>query len=1355
MVKQFNELELLLKFPYEKSSNQTLVDVGGHVGSFAKRFAKKGWRIIAFEPEPENRRELENNLREFQNVTIIPKAVSNKEGQLVPFYVSSEHWGIHSLKPFHKTHQPKFTVETVRLDQTLKNLDVNEVSLLKVDVEGADFLVLQSFDFNKIKPEIVMCEFADDRSQPNFGCNHHDIAKYMQSWGYHVFVSEWSPVKEYGRKGKKGTAHNFLQLVPYPLNHESIGWGNLIFVRSDCLEPFNQTLPKYLDIFYKERQRTILEKSKAKIEAFQNKHQGERCVIIGNDPSLNKMDLCFLKDEICFATNKTYLGFDKWNFTPNYYVAVNPLVIDRGANEIQKIPCQKFISNRGVNYIAPEEDVIFVKTFSDEGTPFSNNPVLGLNEGGTVTYVAMQLAYYMGFKTVILIGVDHKYIPNGFPNTEAVSTEDDIKHFHPHYFGKGTKWNLPDLATSEKHYQIAKNYFNNNGREIIDATLNGCCNVFPKVDYKALFFENTKLGTALGDTPSGFEQTTDLSYTTLVRQAWFSYKAGYYSEMEKFLNLSLNSSPCLQIETIFNWVEKFTDFSREYGDNFDVDSLTGLLEWKRLICKIIDEEPGKAPNLNIGFYPDFESGEAYADHFYRMLWYLNPIVNSIDKIFIPTKFLVDKLPQIPDYLDPNSAKFYTYFKNKLIFLDSADEKSLVKHLQKTNIVLLWKTSDSERDKIPQTPFKKEIKNKKIWRIDHSKERFAGSFYLYCGEQNVPEYSEYLEKSKSLFDELAEKITSKNGFLFGTGPSLSQMAHNFNFSDGETIACNSMVKNKTLMEYLHPRIIVIADPIFHAGCSTYAAKFRKYLCEALSYFQSYLIVPMRDLHIYKKNLDGDFQNRIIGIPFQKSEKPNLNLKNQFNVTTANNILTLFLLPVAATFFDKIYVLGCDGRPLEENTYFWQHDKSSQINDEMDTIQKAHPGFFSIDYNDYYLEHCNTLEKWILAAENLGKQVTNLTPSYIPALKKRTEENVLQLCSKLESVSEISESPLVSVIVPARNAANTIVTTIESVQKEKLDNWELIVINDGSTDETASLVSKISVADGRVHLYETLGEGVSIARNIGLNVAKGKYIGFLDADDLFTNDALTKRVHFLEKNKDCSGVYCQTKVVDANLNEFGWVIGSHGRKLTFLDMHGNIHLDSVIGKAELMKRQSFEIGRTNGEDWLYLSQVLRAGVELEYVSDTHVLYLIHPTSAVLTKFALHEEKCLEVIDIIYGYDEKCVEPSSKYRDGLQKPNKKLVILRRRLNQLTFLLLTKNSRQFFDCMQRSVDLPWSNLSKKEICNNIKRLVMRNYCCASQELWQKELISKADYIRKVFSRFKVNESLPHYYQAILELCQ
>lgn len=241
----FSELELLLKFPFEAKSQATLVDVGAHAGFVSVRFSRKGWRVIAFEPEPENRKDLQERLKPYKDVTIIPKAVSNKEGELVPFYVSSEHWGIHSLKPFHPTHKPTLTVETVRLDKTLNRLGVNHVSLLKIDVEGADFSVLQGFDWDKIKPEMVMCEFADDRSLPNFGCTHHDIACYMEGKGYKVFVSEWAPIKEYGRKGEKSDPHQFLQCVPYPLDHQP-AWGNLIFVRRDRLNAFEKVLSDYL-----------------------------------------------------------------------------------------------------------------------------------------------------------------------------------------------------------------------------------------------------------------------------------------------------------------------------------------------------------------------------------------------------------------------------------------------------------------------------------------------------------------------------------------------------------------------------------------------------------------------------------------------------------------------------------------------------------------------------------------------------------------------------------------------------------------------------------------------------------------------------------------------------------------------------------------------------------------------------------------------------------------------------------------------------------------------------------------------------------------------------------------------------
>ncbi|MCI0892682.1 MAG: hypothetical protein J4N65_09025, partial [Chloroflexi bacterium] len=108
-------------------------------------------------------------------------------------------------------------------------------------------------------------------------------------------------------------------------------------------------------------------------------------------------------------------------------------------------------------------------------------------EGGTVTYVALQAAYWMGFQEVILVGVDHRYSTAGPANAMVVSQSDDPDHFDPEYFGRGFRWQLPDLEASERSYRLARAAFEADGRRIVDATVGGQLEVFPKIDYKSLF----------------------------------------------------------------------------------------------------------------------------------------------------------------------------------------------------------------------------------------------------------------------------------------------------------------------------------------------------------------------------------------------------------------------------------------------------------------------------------------------------------------------------------------------------------------------------------------------------------------------------------------------------------------------------------------------------------------------------------------------------------------------------------------------------------------------------------------------------------------------------------------------------
>lgn len=222
-----------------------------------------------------------------------------------------------------------------------------------------------------------------------------------------------------------------------------------------------------------------------RLAAFHNRHQGERAVLVCNGPSLNHMDTRFLRKHICFGLNKIYLGFKKFGFYPRYYVAVNDLVIEQAAAPIKALNCVKFISQRNAAHVPESALTHYIRTHSPPHK-FCKDITQGVNEGYTVTYAALQVAYYMGFKEVVIVGMDHRFSYQGQPNETRLMQGDDPNHFDPAYFG-GQRWDNPDLAHSEESYRLARQVFEADGRRIVDATLNGACTAFEKQPYTQVF----------------------------------------------------------------------------------------------------------------------------------------------------------------------------------------------------------------------------------------------------------------------------------------------------------------------------------------------------------------------------------------------------------------------------------------------------------------------------------------------------------------------------------------------------------------------------------------------------------------------------------------------------------------------------------------------------------------------------------------------------------------------------------------------------------------------------------------------------------------------------------------------------
>lgn len=227
--------------------------------------------------------------------------------------------------------------------------------------------------------------------------------------------------------------------------------------------------------------------SARRLKQYENKHANQRCFIIGNGPSLRQTDLTKLRNEHTFGVNRIYLLFQELGFTTTYLVAVNDLVLEQCAQEMQSLNLPKFFTWRGRGYFRPDANLTYLDTDFTGEEDFSSSLVGRIFEGFTVTYVALQLAYHMGFIQVILIGVDHNFVTQGTANQAIISEGDDPNHFTANYFGKGFKWQLPDLAGSERSYKLAREAYARASRQVLDATIGGKLTVFPKVDYLSLF----------------------------------------------------------------------------------------------------------------------------------------------------------------------------------------------------------------------------------------------------------------------------------------------------------------------------------------------------------------------------------------------------------------------------------------------------------------------------------------------------------------------------------------------------------------------------------------------------------------------------------------------------------------------------------------------------------------------------------------------------------------------------------------------------------------------------------------------------------------------------------------------------
>lgn len=203
------------------------------------------------------------------------------------------------------------------------------------------------------------------------------------------------------------------------------------------------------------------------------------------------------------------------------------------------------------------------------------------------------------------------------------------------------------------------------------------------------------------------------------------------------------------------------------------------------------------------------------------------------------------------------------------------------------------------------------------------------------------------------------------------------------------------------------------------------------------------------------------------------------------------------------------------------------------------------------------------------------------------------------------------PLVSIITPCYNSADFIKQTINSVIEQTYTNWELILIDDKSKDETCKVAEEFVQKHNNIKLIKLeQNGGVSKARNVGLENATGKYIAFLDSDDIWLKDKLTKQVAYMEE-KSLPMTFCAYHRID----EVGKVISQkievpHSVTYKQLLSHNviifstSLTLKSVIGGTRFKK--------AGHEDWIFWLDIFRKPFSGYGINETLVEYRIRQGS-----------------------------------------------------------------------------------------------------------------------------------------------
>ncbi len=205
-----------------------------------------------------------------------------------------------------------------------------------------------------------------------------------------------------------------------------------------------------------------------------------------------------------------------------------------------------------------------------------------------------------------------------------------------------------------------------------------------------------------------------------------------------------------------------------------------------------------------------------------------------------------------------------------------------------------------------------------------------------------------------------------------------------------------------------------------------------------------------------------------------------------------------------------------------------------------------------------------------------------------------------------------NPFVSIIMPSYNSNKTIKEAIESVLNQTYENWELIVVDDCSTDNTIEIVQAIE--DHRIHiLLNEKNRGVSYSRNRAIHEAKAEWIAFLDSDDCWEKDKLEKQIKVIHENEDAKLVFTGSAFIDDSGNRLEYEL-KVPEEITYEQIlkQNLISCSSVLVRKDIIRSHPFPGSYDLHEDFAVWLQILKS-IKVAYgVNEPLLIYRLTDNS-----------------------------------------------------------------------------------------------------------------------------------------------